>query len=104
MEAIGIEAIATSSEMEIDEMKASKGTEEERQHGVSIKRTKKLDMIYSQADLQIILVQFKRRISGVILVLVERDELGFDLCESYFAKSLSFVMISSRYIAAQTAL
>jgi hypothetical protein len=94
MEAIGIEAIATSSEMEIDEMKASKGTEEERQHGVSIKRTKKLDMIYSQADLQIILVQFKRRISGAILVLVE----------SYFAKSVSFVMISSRFIAAQTAL
>jgi hypothetical protein len=61
-------------------------------------------MIYSQSDLQIILVQFKRRISGVILVLVKRDELGFDLCESYFAKSLSFVMISSRYIAAQTAL
>jgi hypothetical protein len=103
MEAIGIEAIATSSEMEIDEMKASKDTEEERQHVVSIKRTK-LDMIYSQSDLQIILVQFKRRISGVILVLVKRDELGFDLCESYFAKSLSFVMISSRYIAAQTAL
>jgi hypothetical protein len=103
MEAIGIEAIATSSEMEIDEMKASKDTEEGRQHVVSIKRTK-LDMIYSQSDLQIILVQFKRRISGVILVLVKRDELGFDLCESYFAKSVSFVMISSRYIAAQTAL
>jgi hypothetical protein len=35
-------------------------------------------MINSQSDLQLILVQFKRRISGAILVLVlvERDGLG----------------------------
>jgi hypothetical protein len=77
MEAIGIEATATSSVMEIDEMKASEETEEEWQHVVGIKKTK-LDMINSQSDLQLILVQFKRRISGAILVLVlvERDGLG----------------------------
>lgn len=77
MEAIGKEATATSSVMEITEIKASKETEEERQHTVSVKRTK-LDVINSLSDSQIILVQLKRmRRSGATLVLVERD--GFQL-------------------------
>ena len=78
MEAIaGIEATATSSVMEIDEMKASKqDTEEEGEHVVGIKRTE-FEMINAQSDLQIILVQCKRRRSGAILVLDERD--GFRL-------------------------
>ena len=64
--------------MEIDEMKASKqDTEkEEGEHDVSLKRIE-FDMINAQSDLQIILLQFKRRRSGAILVLVERD--GFRL-------------------------